>query len=170
AIDETHEVVYVVDGGNNVVWAFVPAPEAITGNASSVQQTSAVVNGHVDPAGGGDITSCEFEYGTSTSYTQTVPCSQPVPYSGTMDVSASLTGLSQDTTYHYRLVAANADSTERGKDETFTTPGPPVIDSESSTNAITRTATVTAKIDPFGFDTTCQVQYVSDATFQVSNY
>src|SRR4029077_6357564 len=69
-----------------------------------------------------------------------------------------------------RLVAANADSTERGKDETFTTPGPPVIDSESSTNAITRTAQVTAKIDPFGFDTTCQVQYVSDATFQVSNY
>src|SRR4029077_14724897 len=105
AVDETRNIVYVADGGNSKAWAFVQAPEVSTGQASGVQQTTAVLHGHVDPVGNGNIVSCEFEYGTSMSYEKTVPCSQPLPYSGAMEVSAEPTGLSPSTTYHYRLVA-----------------------------------------------------------------
>jgi hypothetical protein len=169
AIDETHKVVYVADGGNNVVWAFVLAPEVTTGAASDVQQTSATMNGDVELAGSGEITSCEFEYGTTTSYGQTESCSPSAPYLSAKDVSASLTGLTSDTTYHYRLDVSDADGNEKGHDETLTTHGLASIEDESST-AITTSAILRAQIDPFGYDTTCEVQYVKDASFQTSGY
>ncbi len=170
AVDQAHGVVYVVDGGNNVVWPFVLTPEVTTGQASGVQQTSATLQGHVDPAGSGNVTSCEFEYGASASYTQTAPCTPPVPYAAATDPTADLTGLSPSTTYHFRLVAGNASGAERGGDETFTTPGPPVIDSETSTDAITTTAALHAQINPIGQTTACQAQYVDDESFQASGY
>ena len=40
-----------------------------------------------------------------------------------MGVSATLSGLLPGTTYHYRLVATNADGTSAGADATFTAGG-----------------------------------------------
>src|SRR5207237_4541365 len=53
---------------------------------------------------------------------------------GSANVSAALTGLTRETTYHYRLVGVNPDGTSMGADRTFTTtklppplPRPPAI-------------------------------------------
>src|SRR5204862_1901067 len=87
------------------------APTVATGAASSVTQTSATLNATVNP-NGSEVVECEFEYGPTTSYGSTAPCS-PAPGSGTsaVAVSAALSGLSTATTYHFRIVAGNEGGT-----------------------------------------------------------
>ncbi len=94
-------------------------PDVTTGNATDVTGTSATLNGHVDPAGGGDIIDCHFEYGTDTTYGNSVPCVPGTPISSPTDVSADISGLSPSTLYHFRLVAANSVGTVLGGDSTF---------------------------------------------------
>src|SRR5262245_12973695 len=51
-----------------------------------------------------------------------------------------------------------------------TIPGPPFVQSESFTDVTQSSVTLHATVVPFGLDTTCQFQYVDDATFQASGY
>ena len=99
------------------------APTATTGAAESVTTGSAAVTGTVNP--GGDATTYQFEYGTSSSYGLTTPAVDAG--SGTTDVAAkaTLSSLTNNTTYHYRLVATNAAGVARGSDKTFKTARPP---------------------------------------------
>src|SRR5262245_43799233 len=108
-------------GGSRVI-IFGPLaviPDVLTGNATNVTSTTATLNGHVDPAGGGSITDCHFDYGTDTSYGNSVPCVPATPISSPTDVSADISGLSPSTVYHFRLVAANANGSAIGDDVTF---------------------------------------------------
>jgi DNA-binding beta-propeller fold protein YncE len=93
-------------------------PDVTTGNAT-VSGTSATLNGHVDPAGGGNITDCHFDYGTDTSYGNSAPCVPGAPISSPTDVSAQISGLEPCTVYHFRLVAANANGANTGNDQAF---------------------------------------------------
>jgi uncharacterized protein (TIGR02145 family) len=62
-----------------------------------------------------------FEYGTSSSYGNTVTASNS-PSTGSSDtMKVVLTGLSSNTTYHYRVEAVNALGSVYGNDTTFTT-------------------------------------------------
>jgi hypothetical protein len=120
AVDDAHHIVYVGDGSKRVVWAFTKLPAVTTEGASNIQETSATLHGTVNP-GGEAVTSCVFEYGTTTSYGHAVPCSQTVG-SGTGSVSVSsveLVGLETDARYHYRLVVGNASGTAKGADKVF---------------------------------------------------
>jgi hypothetical protein len=79
-------------------------------------ETSATVSGVVDPDGL-PVTACVFEYGTSTGYGQSVPCStSPGSGSGPVAVSAELTGLESLKTYHFRLKVSNANGSNAGQD------------------------------------------------------
>jgi streptogramin lyase len=51
-----------------------------------------------------------------------------------------------------------------------TTPGPPVVFSESFSDVTQTSVTLHATIVPFGLDTTCEFQYVDDAGFQANGY
>ncbi len=103
------------------VWVFETLPTVTTGSASEVMPTSATLSATVNP-NGEEVTECEFEYGTTVSYGSSVPCS-PSAGSGTsaVAVSAPLSDLDPNETYHYRIVATNADGTREGSDKTFTT-------------------------------------------------
>ena len=61
------------------------------------------------------MTDCHFEYGTTNAYGSSAPCT-PSPASETspVAVSASITGLTANTTYHYRIVATNAGGESKG--------------------------------------------------------
>ncbi len=116
------------------------------------------------------MTSCRFEYGLTSAYGKTAPCSPAPPYSSPEDVSADLTGLQSAGIYHYRLEAADANGIpSTGEDETLTTAGAPTVDHEAVQGANT-SATFRARINPWGYDTTCQVQYVTEANFQQSQW
>ncbi|HTU79669.1 MAG TPA: hypothetical protein VMF09_13000 [Solirubrobacteraceae bacterium] len=101
------------------VWTFEDAAD--TGAATEVTPKTATLDATVDP-NGEEVSECKFEYGTSSSYGSTAPCVKS-PGSGTspVAVSASLTGLNEDATYHFRVSATNALGTHLGGDETFTT-------------------------------------------------
>ncbi len=128
--------IYAADLLNEAVEMF--GPDVILPNVSVTttedRKTSATLTGRVDPAGGGEVTGCKFEYGTSTSYGQSVPCSPEPPYQSATNVAANVTGLSEGVTYHFRLVSANANGADEGEDHVF---GPPAIDGESATAATT---------------------------------
>ena len=94
-------------------------PTVITKTASSVTPSTATLNATVNP-NGGEVSKCEFEYATSAyyeghakAYEKSAPCSS-LPGSGTsaVAVSAPVTGLAANTTYHFRIVGD-----ERGRHE-----------------------------------------------------
>jgi hypothetical protein len=114
-----------VDGsGNVIVGSGTLAPSVTHVAATSITQTGATLTGQVAPNGSA-VTGCHFQYGTSTSYSSSVPCSStPGGGVGVDDVSATVSGLSPDTDYHFRLVATNGNGTTVGTDHTLTTFGP----------------------------------------------
>jgi hypothetical protein len=114
--------VYVSNGG----WGWVekwqhPYPVATTLAADGLARHTATLRGSVNPHG--VSTSYYFEYGPTTAYGSRVPASPGSVGSGTSEVaeSASVTGLSADTTYHSRLVATSSNGASYGKGSSFKT-------------------------------------------------
>jgi hypothetical protein len=135
-------------------------PSATTGAASSVTQSSATVSGSVDPQG--LATTYRFEYGTSSSYGLQTADVDAGSGTGAVDASANLTGLTSDTTYHYRLVATNAAGVARGSDRTLKTdarPGPPGATTGSARSVSAVAARLSASVDPNGRPTTYHFEY-----------
>ncbi len=95
------------------------APGAATGSASSITTTCATVSGSVNP--NAQATTYQFQFGTSTSYGGTTAVTSAGSGTSATAVSAALTGLKPNTTYHYRVVATNASGTTNGADATFKT-------------------------------------------------
>ena len=90
-----------------------------TGAATDVAQTSATLNGTVNP--NGESTNYYFEYGTDTSYGSTTESTSAGSGTTNVSVSVEITGLTSGTTYHFRLVATNSSGTTYGIDVTFVT-------------------------------------------------
>lgn len=97
-------------------------PVVTTGGATSIGFTSAQLNGEVNPNGSATI--YQFEYGTTTSYGNETESTSAGSGTDTLTVHASVTGLVNETLYHYRLVATNTGGTALGDDRTFTTHRP----------------------------------------------
>jgi hypothetical protein len=109
-----------VDGVGNALTYEAPLSPVVTENATP-GTTSATVNGTVNP-NGSPVTSCTFEYGATTAYASSEPCAQSVG-SGTtpVSVSADLSGLTPNTTYHYQLEATLSTGAAYGGDQDFLT-------------------------------------------------
>jgi hypothetical protein len=100
------------------------SPPAVTsGAASQVGQSTAQLNGQVNP--NENATTYFFQYGTSTGYGETTPSRTTNNGSTALSADASLSGLAPGSTYHYRLIATNANGTSYGADQAFTTSAPP---------------------------------------------
>jgi uncharacterized delta-60 repeat protein len=96
-------------------------PGITTLAASGVTQTAATLNGSVNPRG--VITWAWFEYGLTTSYGNGTSM-QSAGYGTTATpLSAALTELTPNTTYHYRIGAHNGETVVYGADQTFFTAG-----------------------------------------------
>jgi hypothetical protein len=122
---------------------------ATTLPATDVTNTTATLNGTVDGA-----TAAHFEYGTTSGY------GLPTPAQTVSDgpVTATIGGLSPNTTYHFRLFSDAGD----GEDLTFRTepnPTPPAISNQLASAITPRTAHVRATLDPNGAETTYYFQY-----------
>jgi len=98
-------------------------PLVTTGAASPIAQTTATLNGTVNPAG--QASTVSIDVGTTTTYGKR---SQAVPLPAGVSndpVIATVVNLVPGTTYHYRFLATNADGTTYGADQVFTTAAPP---------------------------------------------
>ena len=135
------------------------APAVTTNPATNMASFSATLNGTVNPHG--STTSVHFQYGTTTNY-GSVTANQSFSGTTTQNVAANISGLTANTTYHFRIVATNGHGTSYGSDRAFTTltpTGPPVVRTNPATNVATHSATLNGTVDPHGLSTTVSFQY-----------
>jgi len=113
-----------VDTAGRALAGRVPAPAATTLTPTEVTSVGAILAGAVNP-NDAVLGACSFEYatgGTGGLYTQSVPCSVlPAATGGIQGVSAQLSGLSPNTTYHYRILASSPAGANAAADVAFTT-------------------------------------------------
>lgn len=171
AVNSASGRVYVSDNEHAHVDVFSPTvviPEVTTEAATSVSTGAATLHGTVNPAEVA-VTGCRFEYGTSTAYGHSAECEQS-PGSGNtpVAVTANIESLQPNASYHYRLVASNANGSNGGADAILTTLSPPLIETGQPSNVLVSTATLNAKIDPLGFDTTYRFEYGPDTSYGTS--
>jgi hypothetical protein len=142
--------VYVPDKASGRVKIFGPpvtVPTVSAGSPTSQKPPEVTLRGSVNPEGL-TVTKCVFEYGLTSEYGQEQACAE-LPLSGTITstVSATLTGLRTDgTLYHFRLVAANANGTERSPDQTFETSS--TVRTEPATDVSETTAVLHGLVFP----------------------
>lgn len=163
AVDSSTGTVYVADPVADRIDVFgqIVIPDTSTGEEPTNLQHegSVTLDGTVNPDGL-PVTSCEFEYGTSSSYGSTSVCeSSPGSGSSPVAVHADVSGLTPLTEYHYRLVASNANGTSEGIDRTFIAATQPKVDGESVSNVASGSATFDGLVNPGGAETTYRFEY-----------
>jgi hypothetical protein len=154
-------------GGDRTFTTLGPtgSPVAITNPATSIASFSSTLNGLLDPHG--LTTSFHFDYGTTPSYGLTT-----APQSRTgntyLNVSANVSSLTANATYHFRIVASNSAGTSTGGDKTFTTltaTGAPVVTTNAATNVTASSATLNGSLDPHGLTTNVSFQYGTTTSY-----
>jgi phosphodiesterase/alkaline phosphatase D-like protein len=141
-------------------------PTATTNAASNVTSNSATLNGTVNP--NGLATTVYFQWGTSTSYGNTTPSQSIGSGTSNVNVSANLSGLSPNTTYHYRVVAYNSAGTRYGSNVSFTTTstgGPPTATTNAASNVTSNSATLNGTVNPNGLATTVYFQWGTSTSY-----
>ncbi|MBL9132885.1 MAG: hypothetical protein JNG86_16880, partial [Verrucomicrobiaceae bacterium] len=133
-------------------------PIVTTGDATGIVRNGAVLNGMVNP--NSLATTAYFEYGTTTGYGST--SSSVNLGNGYLAAPTAITigGLTDNTLYHYRLVATNAAGTTYGADAVFTTaPNPPLAFTGDAANVSASGATLVGTVLPNGRDTTAYFEF-----------
>jgi phosphodiesterase/alkaline phosphatase D-like protein len=94
----------------------------VTLAASSVTTSAATMSGQVNPSGSPTVYT--FEYGPSLAFGAISSVIALDEANAFEPVSAALSGLAANTTYYYRVIAANAAGSSSATVKQFTT-GPP---------------------------------------------
>jgi hypothetical protein len=148
AVNSLTGTVYATDAfsGEVLIFETTEAPD-VSYDPETVGATTADISGTVGTAGAGDVTDCKVEWGLTTAYAsppvQCTPDAAGTPFSAaSTPVTASLSGLSQETTYHYRISATNVNGTTQGLDRTFTTHNVSDLSTDPATDITTTTATL----------------------------
>ncbi len=157
------------------VLGFGALPSVVTSPAvTAITGTSATVKGWVNPVGV-PLTECAFEYVESINFESTgfagaekEPCAETLAEIGSgtdpVSVHAELTGLSNGTKYHFRLVAANGSGQAQALPRSFETAGPQVIETWSQDVTLAE-ADLRAEIDPKGSATTYRFEYGTSSAY-----
>jgi len=137
-----------------------------TQSASSLAQRSATISALIDANGAN--TSTWFEYGTAPSF-GSITAEQTIGSSASgSNITAYLTNLSPNTTYHYRAVARNAHGIAHGVTLQFSTlvAGAQATAVTNGTNDITgSSATITGAVNPNNANTAVWFEYGTSALF-----
>ncbi len=156
------EVTYLDPGS-----ATPSAPIAMTVAATNVLTTAVTLNGRVSPSGA--ATTYYFEYGPTAAYGMTTPVLSAGSSFTSVSVNATIGGLSPLTSYHYRLVASNANGESVGGDKTvltmFVSPVPPTAATDSSGNLFQRRATLSGTFTANYSTTTAYFEYGPTASY-----
>jgi hypothetical protein len=112
-------------GSATDIGAYEYNPPAVATEApTSVTTSTAQLTGTIDSHGLGGT--AQFEFGTTTAYGTVISLGSIVAGSGSNSLVYTLTGLTADTTFHYRIDFLYGATTLSGEDQTFTTDANPV--------------------------------------------
>ncbi len=136
-----------------------PGPLVLRQSVEKIKPSTATLTATVNPEGP-EPTTYRFEYGQSAAYGETTP-EQPLPGGAFEDqsVSAAITGLQPNTTYHFRVAMSNGTQTVDGPDQVFTTLPPVLIGGESATRVGATSARLDAELNPLGYATEYHFEY-----------
>jgi uncharacterized protein YegP (UPF0339 family) len=149
--------------GNDLIFTTSPPPQGApivtTVAATNITHNSAQLNGSVNPNGA--ITTYYFEYGTTINYGSKTNSVSAGSGTSAVYVNSPITGLSPNTTYHFRLVAANNGGTSYGNDLIFTTSpqGAPTVTTAAATDVTYDFAQLNGTVNPNGANTTYYFEY-----------
>ncbi len=155
----------IVLGAVAAVAVAASSPSAATGAASSIKDTSAVLNGQVTP--NGSATQYWFEWGPTAAYSTSSAHRKAGNGTALVKVHLTASNLLPGTTYHFRLFAQNGAGTSEGADHTFRTAGHPLaaVVTGLATGISSQGATVTGTVIPNGENTTWYFQYSCGLTY-----
>ena len=160
--------VLTISSSNIPSWQNSSAPSAIALDASNILVNTATLSGNVNANGfSSNIT---FEYGTATSYGNTLIAIQsPVTGYVTTNVNATVNSLSANTTYHVRLKTENAIGVSYSNDISFTTSGlSPTASTLASTSITTSSSNLNGIINANGFSTVVSFEYGTTTSYGIS--
>jgi hypothetical protein len=115
-------------------------PAVVTGAATAISNSSAVLHATVNP--GGEDSAYSFQYGPTVEY-GAVSGTGHVTSTKAIAVTKTLTGLTPGTVYHYRVIASNKLGGAVGRDRSFTTTGHPPPEAITGVASVANTTTAT---------------------------
>lgn len=133
---------------------FGNAPFATTQAATNITNTSATLNGTVNP--NSDLTEAWFEYGPTTSLGFLTPVRTVGSSNYASTISQNVQNLSPNTIYYYRIVARNSFGTDFGSTLNFMTSSSgqisnaPIVSTNAATNVTQTSATMNGTVNPNG--------------------
>jgi hypothetical protein len=141
------------------------SPTVATGTHTHVTDSSAVLDGTINP--NGKAATYYFQWGLTTAYGLQSDAHSAGHGTKAESVSTAARDLIPGTTYHYRLVATSADGTAVGADRAFTTAGnpPPSVATGPASQVAKNSATVTAVINPNKQATTYYFEYGTSTAY-----
>lgn len=147
------------------------SPSVTTSAATNVgATTTATLNGTVNANGASSTV--EFEYGTDSSLSTdvTTVSAGTVTGSSATSVSSNITGLTQGTTYYFRVKATNNVGSTSGSILSFIPIGPPVVTIVAASSIAETTARLNATVNAQGGTTSSLTfTYSTSPTFASNN-
>jgi len=160
--DEENSKTFVLDvteTSKNISFSLIAPPSVETLDATDITSSSAKLKGELIDLGGDGSCKVWFEYGKTTAYGYTT--SKQTKYTPA-SISATISGLQPDTTYHFRIVAQNSRKISYGNDLTFhTPPALPTVATQPASNVGYDSATLNGYLSKVGASS-CQVWFVYD--------
>ncbi len=143
-------------------------PVVITGSASSITQTTATLNGEVNP--NGDSTTAYFNWGLTETYGNATPDTLLGDGSSFIPVNSIITGLTPNTQYSFTLFGSNANGADTGSNGTFKTlPNLPAVVILPSSSVDMTSAQLNGLANPHGDSTYAWFVWGADTLSPVSS-
>ena len=145
---------------------YTPALSLYTTTRSNVTSTSAQLNNYLSGLGSASTVQVSFDWGTTTSYGTTAYPQNP-NMNSPGGFSATLSGLTPNTTYHFRAKAIGNGTMYEGYDQQFTTPITPTVTSNTAGTTTWPNLTLNGYLNNLGSAPSCSVgfDYTNDPTW-----
>jgi uncharacterized protein (TIGR02145 family) len=154
---------------DDVTFATLQPPTVSSIAASSVTDIGAILNGTVNA--NNSSATVTFEYGLTNSYGTSITAIQsPVTGSSVTNASAAIGGLSQGTTYHFRIKAVSPGGTRYGNDLTFITLLPPAAITKNATDIKVNSSCLEGTVNPYNSSATITFEYGLTTAYGSSIY
>lgn len=146
------------NGADQTLTTVPSLPSVAASSVSEQTIESARITASVSPGNGSTVVF--FEYGTTEDYgSHSIPGPALPADTTEHTVSATLSGLIPNQTYHYRVVAINFGGSSQSQDRTFTTAGPPRLGGAGASGVTKTSAMISTQISPNLASTTYHVEY-----------
>jgi plastocyanin len=152
-----HCYVHPVEMTGTVTVTGAASPSVTTEPATAVKATEATLNGKVNPAG--KATTYWFNWGTNTGYGNSTAHVSAGSGSTSIPESATISGLTAATVYHFQIVGEYESTEIKGADRSFTTAGPPTATTDLPSGVGPVGATLKGTINPKGLETEYFFEY-----------